>query len=269
MRLLSVMRPVVRTARRVPGYRAVRRRFLRVVRSSATGRDVVLRAYPDLMDREQHRAELAQTREVAEAAATRERRRARAEEKRLRSQFEDKHKQDRRAWEEQQEEALTAQRLQGEKEHQQGVVAERRRWDKERRQKDRAAKRAVPAVSAGILVAGLSLADRPLMLLDIRGMDELHAAELVDLVATDQLVECGFRPLFVTDLNDPAVLRRYGHAVEILPGPGEWSGKVAYEDYVGDRLETIRREYDARWHLTVPPSGLTGEQRAHLRRFGR
>lgn len=269
MRLLNVMRPVVHTARRVPGYREVRRRFLRVVRASETGREVALRTYPDLMDRQQHQAELAQTREVGAAAVTAEQRRAREQAKRLRNQLEHEHEQDRRSWEEQQQEALTVQRRQADKKHQQEVAAERSRWDKERRHKDRVEKRAIPAVSAGTLVAGLSLADRPLVLLDMRGVDELHATELLDEVATDQLVECGFRPLFVTDLNDPAVLRRYGHSVEILPGRDEWSGEVDYQDYVGDRLEIIRREYDARWYLSVPPSGLTGEQRAHLRRFGR
>lgn len=242
------VRAWVRVARRVPGYRPVRRRVLRTVRRGDLGREIARRAFPDLLDREEARRlrDSAVDRAVEKAvtaAVARERRRAR-----------------------EREQVQEQRRERGERAR---LRQEQARWEQRQERLRLAEQRSLPALSAGHLVAGELLGQRPLVVLDLRGVSARVAAAVVKEVAVEQLLGCAFRPLFVTDVADTTPLRRYGHVVEVIAPADRWSLPTPREDYVAERFEVIRREYDARWLVKVPPEGLTPTQRSHLRILGR
>ena len=98
----------------------------------------------------------------------------------------------------------------------------------------------------------------------MRGLTGDIADDVVDEVATEQVLGCGFRVLFVTDLEEAGVLRRYGHLVEVIHTLPDGDFSMSTTDYAAERIEIIRKHYDARWLLRVGSHGLSAEQRAHL-----
>lgn len=258
MGLGAVLRPVARLVRSVPGYPRVRRRALTRLRHSPAARRVARSTYPDLRDKREVQAKV--NRRVTAAVAD-ERKRSAAALERLRTELTTK-----------QEARLSRVRSQ----HRAEVRALRaehketlRRTKADIARKADRQRRAIPAVSAGDLVAGLYLGDRPLLLLDVRGVEEPTAGAILEEVALEQVLGCAFRPMFLTDLKDPSVWQRYGHLCEQVPPEAGWQGVLPFESYLAQRLESIRADLGARWYLPVHPDGLTATQRAFLRRCGR
>lgn len=235
----SLLRPAARIVRGAPGYRRLRRGVIARLRQSSTARRMARTTYPDLLDERQVndrvsavRAELLAERNDRVSTLKREHRR---EMKTARVERKEELRRAKAAW----------------------AHAEDRR------------RRAKPAVSAGHLVAGLYLADRPLILLDVRGVDVPIARDIVEEIALEQVLGCAFRPMFLTDLADPSVWRKYGHLCEQVPPEEGWRGVTDFSDYLAQRMESIRADFDARWCLRIAPTGLTETQRAFIRRCGR
>lgn len=250
MRARRVLGPVARAVRSIPGYRQLRRWAVLRLRRSTTGRRVARAVYSDLSDRSEVAALVAQAEErqaeqgaaalAAELAAVR---REHAKEIQVLSK---------------QFNVLKAQR-------QEELAKVNKTWVKRQEQR----RRNRPPVSAGILVSGLYLADRPLILFDVRGVDATSAAGLLEEIATEQVLGCGFRPMFFSDLPDASVWRRYGHLCEQVPPEEGWRGVMPYTEYLAARMESIRADLEARWVMPVQPSGLSDLQRSFLRRCGR
>lgn len=236
----SLIRPVGLALRATPVYPPIRRRVITRVRASTTARRVARVTFPDLVEERQVRKQV--KRAVREVVAEQKAEiaslgRRHAEELEV---LKDEHKEKMRSA---QSDFL-------------------RREDQERRAK--------PAVSAGDLVAGEYLGDRPLLVLDVRGLPLATAEATIEEVAVEQVLGCGYRPMFIIDDGDDAsVWRRYGHLTERLPPERGWQGATPYAEYLAQRLESIRADLDARWYLSVPSTGLTESQRAFLQRCGR
>lgn len=251
MSLGGKARPVVRALRATPGYPWLRRRVIVSLRNSTTARRVSRSAFTDLRDAK----EVAETVDHEVTAAVLKAVSAAVQEEQDKAAValhEQRVKHSTRV------KALLA-------EHKEKL--RRTKADFARREDRR--RRALPPVSAGDLVAGLYLPDRPLILFDVRAVDPTVAQGMVEEVALEQVIGCGFRPMFLAGLDDAPVWRRYGHLCEVVPATHNWSGSVPYEAYLADRLESIRRDLGARWVLHVPPGGLTDTQRAFIRRCGR
>lgn len=263
MGLGAVSRPILRLVKAVPGYPALRRRTVLGLRGSASARRVGRAAFPDLLDPKQVDELVREAVREAVAAADERASVARAEAVR-------------EAVAAEQAEAAAAM-------HQQRVkhstrLKELRSEHKDRlrrtkadvaRKEDRR-RRALPPVSAGSLVAGLYLADRPLIVFDVRGVEGPTAEAVLEEIALEQVLGCAFRPMFlVGQEDDPAVWRRFGHLCEVIPPEEGWDGVTTYGEYLGRRLESIRADFDARWFVTVAPTGLTQTQRTFLQHCGR
>lgn len=235
----SFVRPVVGIVRRAPGYRQVRSRVITRLRRSSTVRRMARSTYPDLLDEGQlsDRLDDLRTELLAERnnRVTTLKRQHRAEMKTARVERKEELRRAKTAW----------------------AHAE----DKQRR--------ARPAVSAGHLVAGLYLADRPLILFDVRGVDVATAKDVLEEIALEQVLGCAFRPMFLTDLADASVWRKYGHLCEQVPLEEGWQGVTAFSEYLGQRMESIRGDFNASWLLHVAATGLTETQRAFIRLCGR
>ena len=130
-------------------------------------------------------------------------------------------------------------------------------------------RRAIPPVSAGDLVAGRYLGDRPLIVFDVRGRDEATSGPTLEEIALEQVMGCAFRPMFVSDLTDVSIWRRYGHLCEQMPSEQAWRGTTSHQEYVAARMESFRSDLGAGWILRVPPTGLTAGLRAFVQRCGR
>lgn len=234
----SLIRPVSLALRATPVYPPIRRRVITRVRASTTARRVARVTFPDLVEEREARKQV--KRAVREAVA---------EQKAEIASLRRRHA----------EEVGT---LKGE--HRQKMRAAEsdflRKEDQKRRTK--------PAVSAGDLVAGYHLGDRPLLVFDVRGLPLATAEATIEEIAVEQVLGCGYRPMFIID-DDLSVWRRYGHLTERLPPERGWQGATPYAEYLAQRLESIRADLDARWYLSVPSTGLTETQRAFLRRCGR
>ena len=250
----SLIRPVLQALRSAPGYSRVRRGTIIRLRGSTTARRVARSSFPDLRDHKQVKAA------VSEAVAAEQQAHA-AQLQRLRGE-------------------LTAERNTEVARVRREMTAELRAQRAEHREKLRRTKadivrkedrkrRAKPAVSAGDLVAGLYLGDRPLLVFDVRGVELPVAESMVEEIAREQVLGCAFRPMFLSDLPDPTIWRRYGHLCEVVPPEQGWPGIIPYAEYLAQRLESIRADFDARWCVAVSPDGLTETQRAFLRRCGR
>lgn len=242
----ATTRRLARIVRTTPGYPRVRRRLVTRLRASATVRRVVRAVFPDLRDERQVSREVrSAVREAVstEKTATRELRKTVAT---LRRQH-------------------AAELSSLKKEHKERLRRTRADFS---RKEDRK-RRAKPAVSAGDLVAGLYLGDRPLLVFDVRGVPMGTAETTIEEIAVEQVMGCGYRPMFISDAADSSIWRRYGHLVEHLPPEEGWHGVTPHAEYLAERLESIRADLDARWYLLVGPSGLTDVQRAYLRRCGR
>lgn len=235
----SFVRPVIGIVRRAPGYRHLRRRIMTRLRRSSTARRMARATYPDLLDERQlsDRLDALRTELVKERneRVTTLKRQHRAEMKTARVERKEELRRAKTAW----------------------AHAE----DKKRRAK--------PAVSAGRLVAGLYLADRPLIVFDVRGVDVATAKDILEEIAREQVLGCAFRPMFLTDLADDSVWRKYGHLCEQVPREEGWQGVTAFSDYLGQRMESIRADFNASWFLSVAATGLTETQRAFIRLCGR
>lgn len=237
-----LIRRVARTVRATPGYPRVRRRVITRLRDSATARRMARTTFPDLRDEREVKKAVRQA-VSPEQSANRALREALDTQRREHSA---------------KVSALKA-------EHREKVRRTRADFS---RKEDRK-RRAKPAVSAGDLVAGLYLGDRPLLVFDVRGVPAETAEATIEEIAVEQVLGCGFRPMFLSDPADTSVWSRYGHLVEHLPPEEGWPGATVYADYLAERLESIRADLDARWFLTIGPAGLTETQRAFVRRCGR
>ncbi|MGC1208301.1 MAG: hypothetical protein WA880_10155 [Ornithinimicrobium sp.] len=268
----------------------MRRGALKVLASPYAGQGLARRIYPDLVSRSEMSAAVstAQTKAAAQSA------RARAQHRRdmtrvtaehvlarkaLKAEHEHKMTAERDRLRDKRAAALAAERQKGREARDRAVAAQRReekekrtqalaearqRWNHKRRKEQKSRL----AISPGFLIAGESLADRPLIVCDVRGLTGDIADDVVDEVATEQVLGCGFRVLFVTDLEDAGVLRRYGHLVEVIHTLPDGDFSMSTTDYAAERIEIIRKHYDARWLLRVGSHGLSAEQRAHLQKFG-
>lgn len=242
----SMIRPVSRAVRATPGYPRVRRQVITRLRASTTARRVARATFPDLLDEREVRKRV--RRSVREAVAAEQKAGAAAQQSEI-AALGRRHA----------EELKTL-----EAEHQ-GKI---RRAEADVLRKEDQKRQAKPAVSAGDLVAGHHLADRPLLVFDVRGLPLATADATIEEIAIEQVLGCGYRPMFIVD-DDPSVWQRYGHLTERLPPEQGWQGVTPYAEYLAQRLESIRADLDARWYLSVPPTGLTETQRAFLRRCGR
>lgn len=239
MRLTSTARPFVRLIKRAPGYAPARRRVITRLRTSPRGRRIARSVYRDLVGPDEVEALIEEERQVRAAEHKTERQRLVAEHKAelrsLKAQHKDKLERTKR-------DAVRAQ-------------------ERVRRQR--------PAVSAGSLVAGLYLAERPLILFDVRGVDADMAVSVVEEIALEQVLGCGFRPMFLSDLPDPSPWQRYDHLCELVPVAEGWSGTKPFEHFLASRLESIRAAYGVGWVMRIAPAGLTDQQRVFLTRCGR
>lgn len=243
----SIIRPVSRALRATPVYPRIRRRVITRLRASSTARRVARSTFPDLLDEQEATKRI--KRAVGEAVAVEQKVGAAAQQSQIDS-LRQRHA-----------EELSA--LKGEhKEKMRRAKADFLRKEEQKR-------RAKPAVSAGNLVAGFYLGDRPLLVFDVRGLPLATAEATIEEIAIEQVLGCGYRPMFIVDDDDPSVWHRYGHLTETLPAEQGWQGATPYAEYLAQRIESIRADLDARWYLTVPPTGLTETQRAFLRRCGR
>lgn len=260
-----MLRQVGRAVRATPGYPRVRRTVITRLRASTTARRMARATFRDLLDEREVAKEV---RRAVRKAVRAERKAGAAALERATGELRARHAS-----------AITDLRRQHAAE-QTALQDTLKARDKAHRDKLRALKadaarkeerrrRAVPAVSAGDLVAGLYLGERPLLVFDVRGVPLGTADAMIEEIAVEQVLGCGYRPMFITDLDDPSVWRRYGHLTERLPPEPGWQGVEPYTEYLAQRLESIRADLDARWYLPVAPTGLTETQRAFLRRCGR
>lgn len=261
-----LLRPVARTVRAVPGYSGLRRRAILRLRRSPRARRMARSIYPDLQDprqvqkliTDQRNQERDRQREAQRDRQREAQRRAakalaaaqREQNARIAELTRDYRRQ------------LKAQRL----EHKERLQRSRLNWER-RAEQDRLRQ---PAVSTGELVGGLGLADRPLVLFDVREVSPDLAPTVLEEIAAEQLLGCGFRPMFLLEqTTDTQPWQRYGHLCEQLPGARGWAGKLTYPEYLGARMEALRVHYDVRWYLPVAATGLSDVQRAFLQRCGR
>lgn len=253
-----LLRRLSRAVRAVPGYPRARRTVVLRLRTSATTRRAVRAVYPDLLDERQKK------REVKSAVRT-----AVAAERKAGAAALEQAAAELRATQKTEIAALRQQHATELKDLRDQHKERLRRLTVDAQRKEERQRRARPAVSAGDLVAGFYLGDRPLLVFDVRGVPPATAEVMIEEIAIEQVLGCGYRPMFLTDLDDPPVWRRYGHLTERLPPERGWQGVEPYHEYLAQRLESIRADLGAGWYLRVEPTGLTETQRAFLRRCGR
>lgn len=263
MSLGSASRPFIRLVKAVPGYPALRRRTVLGLRGSASARRVGRAAFPDLLD---HKQVDALVRDAVREALTAADKRARDAQDTAVREAVAAEQADAAAAMHQQRVKHSTRLKELRSEHKEKL----RRTKADVARKEDRRRRALPPVSAGTLVAGLYLADRPLIVFDVRGVTGPTAEEVLEEIAVEQVLGCAFRPMFLVDQGeDTAVWRRYDHVCEVIPPAQGWSGSLPYEEYLAGRLESIRADLGATWWVDIPPSGLTQTQRAFLRRCGR
>lgn len=256
----SIVRAGFRMVSSVPGYARLRRAGVRRARRSPRARRLAQEIYPQLQDRSIAKEQISRQRALTRAAQAElkaAQQAHRAELEALRAE----HGSQIRALQAEQEAAIKALRAEHRDKVRETKARSAAREERQRRDK--------PAVSAGQLVTGFYLGTRPLIVIDARGVGPGTARQVLEEIVREQVLGCGFRPLFISDLPDASVWRRYGHLCEEVPLEEGWSGVTDFADYLAARLESIRADYDASWVLTLSASGVTEVQRAFLRRCGR
>jgi len=133
-------------------------------------------------------------------------------------------------------------------------------------------------VAAGRLLAGLGTERLPVVLLNLVGLaddlgDRVAIGELVDDVIDDvaelQLLEAGFRPVFLLDTPAFSRARSYGYLVELVTPRTAWSAEFPeWSEYVAARVASMTTTYGISAVITVGPGGLGDVPRAVLRSFG-
>ena len=85
------------------------------------------------------------------------------------------------------------------------------------------------------------------------GLDDDGRRRVLDLVLAQQAAGEPLRPVFITDNDDFAALREAHFVFEYLPpwpGPDIVPDRAAWDDYLVERLVTIRRKWGIRRYLT-------------------
>jgi hypothetical protein len=101
-------------------------------------------------------------------------------------------------------------------------------------------------VPMGRRLADVEAAGIPVVLVVAIGLDAQLLQRLVDDVAAAQYLTVGFRPLFLTDSDDFAPLRRHGYLVEHVMARDDWSAVAEaadWGDYLRDRIALLRETY--------------------------
>jgi hypothetical protein len=133
-------------------------------------------------------------------------------------------------------------------------------------------------LTAGRLLAGLGAERLPVILLSLVGVTNGASTNassgqvveaVIDEIAEMQLLEAGFRPVFLLDVPAFSRARRYGYLVEFVTPRPAWSGESAeWSDHVAARVASMTRSYGVSTTIIVGPDGLDDAARGVLRSFG-
>jgi len=123
-------------------------------------------------------------------------------------------------------------------------------------------------VTPGALLGGIGVERLPVVLLVLIGTPKDRIADVVEEVATMQVLGAGFRPIFVIDSPTFAPLRRFGYLVELVTPRDSWTAEAPWPEYVGRRLGSMVSLYGVKAVVTVGPEGLGDGGRAVLASFG-
>jgi len=123
-------------------------------------------------------------------------------------------------------------------------------------------------VTAGNLLGGIGLERLPVVLLVLIGTPTDRIAQIVEEVATMQVLGAGFRPIFVIDSPTFAPIRRFGYLAELITPRDSWTAAEPWLAYAGRRLGSMVSLYGVRAVLTVGPDGLDDGDRATLAAYG-
>jgi hypothetical protein len=133
-------------------------------------------------------------------------------------------------------------------------------------------------LTAGHLLVGLGTKRLPVILFSLVGLTDAveYSAKVyevvdsvIDQVAEAQLLDAGFRPVFVLDAPAFSRARSYGYLVELVEPRSAWEGTPTdWSEYIAARVASMMTIYRASAILTVGPDGLDDVARGVLRSLG-